>query len=160
MRGVAACVEGKARTHSAAPIFPPKLGAPLGSSVGTPFLLDLHLSPVPPRSSAVLLGPNKLFPFTQKLYPPGSSSGPSGSSPAWPAQLESLLRMNTSARLCLLTPHMSRRRGWNCSLHQADGKADPTRGVGQQRRAGAVLYFGSFPKLPPSHPQVPFLRSQ
>lgn len=49
----------------------------------------------PPRARAVLLGPNKLFPFTQKLCLPDSSAGPPGSSPAWPVPLESLLRMNT-----------------------------------------------------------------
>ena len=95
MRGVLAYVGGKAGTHGAAPVLPPRHGAPLGSSAGTPSLLDLQLSPASPRARAELLGPNKLFPFTEKLCLPGSSAGPPGSSPAWPVPLESLLRMNT-----------------------------------------------------------------
>lgn len=76
-----ACVEGRAGTHGAAPVLPPRHGAPLGSSAGTPSLLDLHLSAAPPRARAVLLGPNKLFPFTEQLYLPGSSAGPPDEQP-------------------------------------------------------------------------------
>lgn len=93
--GMMTCSErshGLCRGQSKGPRVQPQF-SPLQSSehpwvlqLGLPFLLDLHLSSVPPRSSAVLLGP------TSCSHLPKSSTllillWSSGSSPAWPAQL-------------------------------------------------------------------------
>ena len=81
-----ACVEGKAGTHGAAPILPPRLGAALGSSAGTPSLLDLHL-----------------FSCTSKVK--CSASGAKQAVPIYPKSLSSwLLLWSLWEQPCLVSP--------------------------------------------------------